>query len=51
MALRRHATRSKIECDGGEATVKSSYGIEVRPVADAPLVLAVSVALDATAHD
>lgn len=31
--------------------VRDSYGIEVRQLADAPLVLAVSVALDAMAHD
>ena len=31
--------------------VRDSYGIEVRHIADAPLVLAVSVALDAMAHD
>lgn len=31
--------------------VRDTYGIEVRQVADAPLVLAVSVALDAMAHD
>jgi uncharacterized protein YxjI len=31
--------------------VRDSYGIEVRQVADAPLVLAVAVALDAMAHD
>lgn len=31
--------------------VRDSYGIEVRQVADVPLVLAVSVALDAMAHD
>lgn len=31
--------------------VRDSYGIEVRQVADAPLVLAVSVALDSMTHD
>jgi len=31
--------------------VRDSYGIEVREVADAPLMLAVAVALDAMAHD
>jgi uncharacterized protein YxjI len=31
--------------------VRDSYGIEVRQLADAPLVLAVSVALDAMTHD
>jgi uncharacterized protein YxjI len=31
--------------------VRDSYGIDVQEVADAPLVLAVSVALDAMAHD
>jgi uncharacterized protein YxjI len=31
--------------------VRDSYGIEVRELADAPLVLAVSVALDAMTHD
>lgn len=31
--------------------VRDSYGIEVREVADAPLMLAVTVALDAMAHD
>jgi uncharacterized protein YxjI len=31
--------------------VRDSYGIDVQEVADAPLVLAVSVALDALAHD
>jgi uncharacterized protein YxjI len=31
--------------------VRDSYGIEVREIADAPLMLAVTVALDAMAHD
>jgi uncharacterized protein YxjI len=31
--------------------VRDTYGVEVRHVADAPLVLAITVAIDALAHD